>query len=38
MGLSYRVEVSAAFRVHDGDHVVDIGVHHVDGCRVLTGS
>ncbi len=33
MGLSYRVEVSSAFRVHDGDHLVDTEVHHVDGCR-----
>ncbi|KRF47119.1 hypothetical protein ASG96_03720 [Terrabacter sp. Soil810] len=31
MGLSYRLEVSEAFRVHDGDRSVDTDVHQVDG-------
>jgi len=37
MGLSYRVEVSEAFRVHDGDHSVDTEVHQMDGRRAAVG-
>jgi hypothetical protein len=38
MGLSYRVEVSEAFRVHDGDRSVDTDVHQMDGCAVVGAS